>query len=120
MAPNALVCYIGRHNDDSAISAADELKHDLRGTIKKEEISDPSDPRAALVSWELEGGGNHIYKFSKSSLVTATTLSVKKNVFFYFAKLALNRWYLISIQTNCICKLAVCFSSLLHPETVII
>lgn len=77
MAPNALVCYIGRHNDDSAISAADELKHDLRGTIK--EISDPSDPRAALVSWKCEGGGgNQIYKFSKSSLVTATTLSVKK------------------------------------------
>lgn len=55
MAQNALVCYIGRHNDDSAISAADELKHDLRGTIK--EISDPSDPRAALVSCECEGGG---------------------------------------------------------------
>lgn len=58
MAPNALVCYIGRHNDDSAISAADELKHDLKGTMK--EISDPSDPRAALVSWESEGGGGEI------------------------------------------------------------
>lgn len=51
MAPNELVCYIGRHNDDSAISAADKLKHDLRGTIK--EISDPSD----LVSWVLVVGG---------------------------------------------------------------
>lgn len=50
MALNALVCYIGWHNDDSAISAADELKYDLRGTIK--EISDPS-----LVSWEFDGRG---------------------------------------------------------------
>lgn len=59
MAPNALVCYIGRHNDDSATSAADEFKHDLRGTIK--ETSDPSDPRAARVARECEGGGEIRY-----------------------------------------------------------